>query len=149
MKPFYLTFPRPFYYFKRSMTSRRVIFLQRFSRFIIRVYEELGIELLIFWLHRTDEQQAALYAIGRTIELHRNPVTSCDGTIKKSKHQFWEAGDVVIIQHNEPVWDRIPEYEAMGLIAKDEGLRYGGDWDGDEERDPNDFDPYHFELKGD
>lgn len=131
------------------MISRRILFLQRFSRFIIRVYEELGVELLIFWLHRTDDQQAALYAIGRTIELHRKPVTNCNGTTKKSKHQFWEAGDVVIVENGKLVWNRIPAYEEMGRIAKDEGLRYGGDWDGDEERDPNDFDIYHFELKGD
>lgn len=128
------------------MISRRTTFLRRFSKFITRAYDERGIELLIFWYHRTDDQQAALYAIGRTIELHRKPVTNCDGKIKKSRHQYWEAGDVVIVMGGKLVWDRIPQYELLGQIAKEEGLRWGGDWDGDEERDPNDFDIYHFEL---
>ena len=130
------------------MTANRILFSRRVSRFVIRVYEELGIEVLLFWFHRTDDQQKSLYAIGRTIELHRKPVTNCDGVIKKSKHQIWEAVDLVIVCAGVLIWTRIPEYEEMGRIAKEEGLRWGGDWDGDEVRDPNDFDIYHFEFNG-
>ena len=135
-------------YLGNDMIERRVIFLQRFSRVITRAKVEHGINLLIFWFHRTDDQQKALYAIGRTIELHRGPVTNCDGVIKKSRHQKWEAVDVVIVKDGALVWSRIPEYEIIGYIGKEEGLRWGGDWDGDAERDPNDFDIYHFEYRG-
>ncbi len=129
------------------MISRRVLFLIRFSRLITRAKDELNLDLIIFWLNRTDEQQAALYAIGRTIELHRKPVTNCNGITSRSNHQYWTAGDLGIIKNGTIVWERIPEYEELGRIAKEEGLRWGGDWDGDEIRDPNDYDPYHFELK--
>ena len=74
-------------------------------------------------------------------------MTNCDGILIKSKHQFWEAVDLVIVKNGELIWPRIPDYEILGRIAKEEELRWGGDWDGDEIRDPNDFDPYHFEFK--
>lgn len=129
------------------MTGHRIAFLQRVSRLVTRAFEEHGIEVLLFWFHRTEDQQRALYAIGRTIELHRKPVTNCDGVIKKSKHQFWLAVDLVIVTAGVLQWNRNELYEELGRIAKEEGLRWGGDWDGDEERDPNDFDVFHFEFK--
>lgn len=129
------------------MTEDRIIFFQQVSRFVIRVYEELGIEVLLFWFHRTDDQQKSLYAIGRTIELHRKPVTNCDGVTTHSKHERWLAVDFVIVEKGVLIWTRVPGYEEMGRIAKEEGMRWGGDWDGDEVRDPNDFDIYHFEYR--
>ena len=54
----------------------------------------------------------------------------------------------MIVKDGKLIWNRIPEYEILGRYGQDEGLRWGGDWDGDEERDPNDFDIYHFEYKG-
>ena len=120
------------------MTERRIIFLQRVSRLVTRAFEEHGIRVLLYWFNRTDDQQKALYAIGRTIELHRNPVTNCDGILIKSKHQFWEAVDLVIVKNGELIWERIPEYEALGRIAKEAELKWGGGWDSG--------DIYHFEL---
>ena len=130
-----------------GMTERRIVFLQRVSRLVTRADKECGIRVLLYWYNRTEDQQKALYAIGRIIELHRNPVTNCDGVIKISKHQVWEAVDLVIVVNGVLQWNRIELYEELGRIVKEEGLRWGGDWDGDEYRDPNDFDAFHFEYK--
>lgn len=132
-----------------AKTSKRIEFLQLLSELILRARGE-NISVAIFWLNRTTEQQKALYAIGRTIELHRKPVTNCDGVIKRSMHQEWLAGDLCVINPVtfEWIWERVPEYEILGRIALDLGLRWGGDWNGNEIRDPNDFDIYHFELGG-
>lgn len=126
-------------------TGRRVAFFSLLSHLVGKASDR-GIQLAIFWLHRTTDQQLALYQQGRTQPGKR--VTNCDGREIKSKHQKWEAADVCII---DPVtglwrWDRNESYEILGRIAKELGLRWGGDWDGDEVRDPTDYDIYHFEL---
>lgn len=74
-------------------------------------------------------------------------MTNCDGVYKISKHQLWLAVDLVIVTAGVLQWTRNALYEEIGIIAKEEGLRWGGDWDGDEFRDPNDFDAFHFEFK--
>lgn len=119
-------------------TDRRVEFLSKFSQLVDMAYGRHGIQVAIFWLNRTDDQQQALYAIGRTIELHRKPVTNCDGIIKKSKHQPWEAGDICVIRDGVWIWERVPEYETLGRIAKEVGLEWGGNW--------KLGDIFHFEL---
>ena len=129
-------------------TGQRIKFARRISDLILKAFNERGICVAIFWFHRTENQQQALYAIGRTVELHKKPVTNCDGIIKRSKHQDWEAADLCIIdpKTGEWQWSRIPEYDILGRLAKELELAWGGDWDGDEIRDPNDYDCFHFEL---
>jgi len=134
----------------KSKTERRVEFVHLTSELTLKAYRDHGIWVVVFWFHRTEDQQRALFAIGRTIELHRKPVTNCDGIIKRSAHQDWEAKDFCIIDRatGEWQWSRIPEYNILGRAAMDLGLAWGGDWDGDGIRDPNDFDCFHFEYKG-
>lgn len=55
---------------------------------------------------RTSNDQKELYAIGRTVEVGRKPVTWKDGVIKKSKHQMRENGvgwafDIYIYDHDK------------------------------------------------
>lgn len=119
-------------------TDRRVEFLSKFSQLVDTAYGKHGIQVAIFWLHRTPEQQQALYAQGRTQPGKR--VTNCDGITKKSNHQRWEAADVcVIYAGSEWQWGRVPEYETLGRIAKELGLKWGGTFEG-----LNDI--FHFEL---
>lgn len=107
------------------------------------------IRVMPFWFHRTEKQQAELYAIGRTVETHKKPITNCDGIIKISKHQRWLAFDFVIVIDGELQWSRIPAYEKFGKLAKRLGLRWGGDWDSDDIIEPTENDVYHVEHKGD
>lgn len=108
---------------------------------------------------RTTEEQQALYAIGRTSELDRSPVTNCDGINKKSKHQIREDGLCHAIDVNPyPVdfnnkeryylmWGLFLGVSQSILDHSDYKLRWGGDWDGDNEFDDQTFiDLPHIEL---
>jgi len=127
------------------MTLRRVIFFYKIALLVF--FARLRrIQLLPTCFHRTRDEQKELYAIGRTKELDRKPVTNCDGVTKISKHQIWEAIDFCIYKDGKLIWQRGSEYEILGKIAKILKLRWGGDWNADDKVDPGDFDIYHFEL---
>jgi peptidoglycan L-alanyl-D-glutamate endopeptidase CwlK len=99
---------------------------------------------------RTEEEQAALYAIGRTTNIGQRTVTTLDGVNKKSKHQSGLALDICPY----PIkWDDINRfYFFAGYVkrtAEDLGIkvRWGGDWDGDTEVSDQKFmDLPHWEL---
>ncbi len=78
---------------------------------------------------RSMEQQAALYAQGRT--LPRRIVTDCDGIIRKSPHQrradgFGHAADCCFTG-SDPFGIKQPWAE-FGELVKAQGLRWGGDF---------------------
>lgn len=89
---------------------------------------------------RTTQDQQKLYAIGRTTELERKPVTYVDGVNKKSNHQakadgYGHAVDIYIYDHNtnSASWDvSLLTHVAKHIqeVAKTLGLElaWGGDW---------------------
>jgi len=99
--------------------------------------------------HRPVEKQQDYYAIGRTTELHRIPITNIDGVSKLGKHNFSpsEAFDIYIYttqnQFKESIiWNTMHLSYVAGVIdscAKElyeKGeistlIRWGGNWDGD------------------
>ena len=102
---------------------------------------------------RTEADQLGLYAIGRTIEMGRKPVTYTDGVQKKSNHQAKEDGcghafDVYIYDHatKRASWnvERLTKLATHIIkIARDKGIKleWGGNW--------TRFKDYpHFEYKG-
>lgn len=102
---------------------------------------------------RTVKDQQDLYAIGRTVEMGRKPVTYTDGIRKKSNHQekedgFGHAFDVYIYDHatKRASWnvDRLTKLATHLIgIARRKGvkLEWGGNW--------TKFKDYpHFEYKG-
>lgn len=116
--------------------------------------------------HRPIKKQQEYYAIGRTVELHRKPITNVDGINKLGKHNFNPslAGDI-FIWHNDPkirekiAWDKVHMSYIAGLMdscAKelyDSGeithlIKWGANWDIDGIIDyDQSFDDYpHFEL---
>lgn len=130
-------------------TERRIKFVEGFYPFISECYKR-GIFLVPYCYNRTTKQQQHLYTFGRTAP--GRIVTNCDGLIKISKHQIWEATDCCLVL-TDPLtgelfwcWPRHPLYEEAGDLCREFGLRWGGDWDGDDEIDSTDFDVYHFEL---
>ena len=99
---------------------------------------------------RTSDEQASLYAIGRTVNVGQPTVTTLDGVDKKSRHQSGRAIDICPYPIN---WNDIHRFyffagyvkataERLGI-----GIRWGGDWDGDTDLSDNSFnDLPHFEL---
>lgn len=122
-------------------TARRVKFLRMFAK-LIDFAERMGIEFIVYYFDRTAEEQKALYDKGRTpesIAKGEGIVTNCDGRKKKSAHQKWEAGDVLITNAKNPLWAMDEWYTLLG----EEWERLGGEWGG---RWTKPKDIYHFQL---
>lgn len=116
--------------------------------------------------HRSVMVQQAYYAIGRTKELHRKPITNVDGVEKVGKHNLEpsEAGDLYIWHPDKKTrlkiaYDKSHLSYIAGLIdacAKElyeKGeithlIRWGANWDSDGiiDYDQNFDDFPHFEL---
>jgi len=91
---------------------------------------EAGIRFLITRTRCTPEEQAELYAQGRT-----KPGPIVTWTLQ-SKHLLGEAFDIAILKDNKPVWDKkvdvnvnsIPDYGEAMIIGESVGLTAGGRW---------------------
>ena len=99
--------------------------------------------------HRTVEVQQSYYAIGRTKELNRTPITNVDGINKKGKHNELPSHAVdIYIYHPDAETRKKIAYDGMhlayvagivdacaqelcekGLITHK--IRWGGNWDSD------------------
>ena len=108
---------------------------------------------------RTTEQQQDLYAIGRTKELQRKPVTKLDGVSKKSNQQVKEDGlgyaidvapypvDFALREKFYMMWGIFYAVSQDVLLGTEYKLRWGGDWDGDHSFKDQSFDDLpHIEL---
>lgn len=110
---------------------------------------EAGLPFAITCTLRTQAEQDALYAQGRTAP---GPVVT---KVRHSKHNDGLAFDICILKEGKPCWDlkvsvdgdAVPDYVEAGKIGQALGLRWGGDWDGDGRSDDERFLDYpHFEL---
>jgi len=105
--------------------------------------EAKGIRFNLTEFHRTPENQAERYAQGRTKP--GNIITNCDGVHSHSRHEFWEAADIVIVMDDgRRTLDPIPEYTILGEIWEQIGGTWGGRWFLDGKTTFNDI--YHFEI---
>lgn len=73
---------------------------------------------------RTDEQQAALYAKGRT---EPGPKVTNAATAKDSAHGRGAAVDLCPVVNGAPDWNDTSKFELLAAIAKRLGLEWGGD----------------------
>jgi len=86
-----------------------------------------GIELLITSTYRDFDAQDALYAVGRTIQTERRPVTNAKSG--HSWHNFRCAWDVVPLVLGKPIWDeRNPLWKEVVDLGKKAGAEAGADW---------------------
>lgn len=98
--------------------------IQLLARRLLEDARAAGIELVVTQGLRTMEEQAALYAQGRTAP--GNIVTKAKpGT---SWHNFGLAFDVAIVVNGQPTW---PNDEALWSRVGDLGKRLGLEWGGD------------------
>jgi peptidoglycan L-alanyl-D-glutamate endopeptidase CwlK len=93
---------------------------------------------------RDVESQDALYAKGRTEPGPK--VTNAKGG--DSFHNYGLAWDAaVILANGQATWEK-QYYEELGAMAKEMGIRWGGDWNGDGVHQRDDFDLVHFQVDG-
>lgn len=91
---------------------------------------EAGIDFMLTCARRTQAEQDALYAQGRT-----TPGKIVTWT-RKSNHSEGRAFDIAIVKDGKPVWDLkvsvdgddIPDYQQAGEIGESVGLKWGGRW---------------------
>lgn len=87
-----------------------------------------GLDILIYCTLRSPEEQAALYAIGRTVP-GRRVTNAKPGT---SAHNYGLAFDGVPMFHGKPVWGTkgaaLLMWQEYGAIAESLGLDWAGNW---------------------
>ena len=89
--------------------------------------DSTGHDLLLTCTSRSTDEQAKLYAQGRTTP---GPVvTQLDGTTKKSKHNLVPARalDVAVVVNGKVSWDE-SQYHPLKELAAKYGLVSGGSW---------------------
>jgi peptidoglycan LD-endopeptidase CwlK len=115
----------------RKLTDLHPLMQPLVVDFLARVEME-GIDLLVTCTYRSDEEQAALYAIGRTKPGRR--VTNAPPG--RSMHNFRFGGkpaslavDVVPLANGKPVWSAAdPVWQKVGEIGEAAGLEWAGRW---------------------
>lgn len=114
--------------------------------FVAAAELEFGVKMLITSTHRDAESQDALYAIGRRGRPGERIVTNAKGG--ESWHNHRCAMDAVPLINGIPQWENTELLTAIGRKAQAFGLTWGGDWDGDGEKDRADWDLVHFQWTG-
>lgn len=98
----------------------------------LSIAKGMGIDVLITCTYRSNEEQAILYAQGRT-----SPGKIVTYALPgESKHNNVEGGDpaslafdVVPLIGGKPMWDASnPVWKVLGSIGKSVGLKWAGDW---------------------
>jgi peptidoglycan L-alanyl-D-glutamate endopeptidase CwlK len=93
------------------------------ARELINLAKNEGVEILVTSTLRTFEEQAELYAIGRTkpgkIVTNAKP--------GQSWHNFGLVFDVVPLVNGKTIWDS-PFWKRIGELGKSVGLTWGGDF---------------------
>lgn len=87
-----------------------------------------GVDLLVTCTYRTEEEQAELYAKGRTTP---GPIVTY-AKPGESEHQKRTAIDVVPLVNGKPVWSNegkgLVLWMQVGMIGKLAGLEWSGKW---------------------
>jgi len=102
------------------------------AELLLKKTSAIGIDLLITCTYRSNEEQADLYAIGRTAK-GRVVTNALPG---ESKHNNMEGGapaslafDVVPLVAGKPMWDASnPVWQVVGSLGESIGLKWAGRW---------------------
>lgn len=115
---------------KISITAKRAKFLWMISR-LLSFAEGQKIRMICFQFWQTLEVALEQFEEGKS---------KIDPRIHPTNHQLWLAMDFVIIDdHDQPIWDRNKDYEALGAFWKGLEGKWGGNWISLD-------DVYHFEI---
>ena len=99
---------------------------------LLKKASAIGIDLLVTCTYRSNEEQATLYALGRTAK-GRVVTNALPG---ESKHNNMEGGapaslafDVVPLVAGKPMWDASnPVWQVVGSLGESVGLKWAGRW---------------------
>lgn len=86
----------------------------------------VGIDVLIYCTHRSDEEQDALYALGRT----KPGRIVTNARAGESAHNIRCAFDFVPMVGGKPQWSDEALYRRCGAVAESVGLEWSGRWSG-------------------
>jgi len=98
-----------------------------FAQILADFREQTGHDLVLTCTHRSVDEQARLYAQGRTTP---GPiVTQLDGTQHRSKHNLSpaQALDVAVVVAGKVSWSP-DQYSALGPLCEKYGVVWGGSW---------------------
>ena|SRR5690349_6082683 len=100
---------------------------ERYTLLLHDFREQTGHDLLVTCTLRSTDEQAKLYAQGRTAP--GQIVTQIDGTSKKSNHNLVPARaiDVAVVVLGKVSWDA-GQYAPLGPLSERHGLVWGGNW---------------------
>lgn len=94
---------------------------------MLALCHQSGIELLVTSTWRDFEAQDRLYAIGRTVELTRKPVTNAKAG--KSWHNYKCAWDVAPLLNGKPIWNASdPTWQEVIAFGEAAGAEAGAKW---------------------
>jgi len=100
------------------------------ARALLDAAKDAGIDLIITSTYRTAEQQAALYAQGRT----KPGMIVTNARPGDSYHNWQCAFDVVPLRNGKPVWGTSGEdgmlWRKIGELGESVGLEWAGRWTG-------------------
>ncbi len=134
-----------------GLMSRKIEDLVAIMQILAREFAvkmaEAGIPFMFTATYRSQEEQDALYAQGRT-----KPGKIVTWT-RHSKHTTKRAFDIAILSKGKPIWDTkvdvnkddIPDYMQAGEIGKSLRLVWGGDFVDERRRPRPDY--CHFQLE--
>lgn len=115
----------------RKLSDLHSDFRPLVEKFLDAVDDE-GIDLLIYCTYRSDVEQAALYAQGRTTK--GRIVTNAKAgeslhNVKLNGNPASRAFDAVPLVSGKPMWDPThPHWQVLGKTARALGLEWAGDW---------------------
>lgn len=103
------------------LAERYLLLAEDFAR------EQVPASLIVTCTHRSVDEQAVLYAQGRTVP--GKVVTNADGITRLSAHNYYPARaiDVAVILDGKVAW-REDLYVPLVALAKRHGLVSGGSW---------------------
>lgn len=104
--------------------------IQPLAAALIKAGKKEGIDILIYCTYRSSQEQAELYAQGRT-----EPGPKVTWTLSSKHNEVDDVGrpaskafDCVPIVKGNAVWNDYDLWEKIGFLGKSFGLRWGGDW---------------------
>lgn len=89
---------------------------REFTKLIAKLINQMnddGVEPILDYVLRSSYEQERLFEAG---------FSKCDGTTKKSAHQFGKAADIYF------VWDNVPDYGFVRQESKDAAKKYHELW---------------------
>lgn len=107
----------------RALTDLHAIFRPKAEEFLVAT-TKAGLDVLVYCTRRTMEEQAELYACGRTKP--GKIVTKAQPG--QSAHNYGLAFDGAPLIHGRMAWDDHEAWQTYGRVAADLGLEWAGTW---------------------